>query len=84
MLQPVESYPPLEQVWEDYAPDNIVRVFVHHAQVAVVIYGCKGDGEFVREHKGLSFGVQMVCRPYLLWQDLFGATGDNRYERRSS
>ena len=32
----------LKQVWEDYESDKIAPAFVHHAQVAVSIYECKG------------------------------------------
>ena len=34
------------------------------ALVAAAIYACEGGDDFVREHKGLSFGVWRVCRPY--------------------
>ena len=47
-----------------YPEDKIARVFVHHAQVAAAIYDCDGGNEFVRQHKGISFGVRWVCRRY--------------------
>ena len=54
----------LQQVWSNYPADTVARAFVHHAQVAAAIYDCEGGDEFVREHKGLSFGVRKVCRSY--------------------
>ena len=54
----------LQQAWKEYPAEKIARTFVHHAQVAAAIYSCKGGDDFVKEHKGLSFGVRKVCRPY--------------------
>ena len=54
----------LSKAWEEYLNEKIVRAFVHHAQVADAIYNCEGGDEFVKEWKGLSFGVRKVCEPY--------------------
>ena len=46
-----------------------------HAQVAAAIYDCEGGDDFVREHKGLSFRVRRVCRPYY-GGEVVGEEGD--------
>ena len=63
-LQCEKLWEVLKQAWAKYPEDKIARSFVHHAQVAAAIYDCDGGDEFVRQHKGLSFGVRRVCRPY--------------------
>ena len=63
-LQCEQLWETLQKVWDNYPAEKIARAFVHHSQVAAAIYDCKGGDEFVREHKGLSFGVRRVCRPY--------------------
>ena len=54
----------LQKAWRSYPADKIARAYVHHTQVAAAIYACEGSNDFVREHKGLCFGVRRECRPY--------------------
>ena len=42
---------------------KIARSYVHHAKVAAATYAHEGGDDFVREHRGLGFGVRRVCRP---------------------
>ena len=63
-LQCEKIWEVLQEAWENYPCESIARAFVHHAQVAAAIYDCKGGDDFVKERKGLSFGVRKVCRPY--------------------
>ena len=63
-LQCEKLWEVLEQAWAKYLEEKIARSFVHHAQVAAAIYDCDGGNAFVCQHKGLSFDVRRVCRPY--------------------
>ena len=46
-----------EYGWEwTYQPSN--------SQVAAAVHDCNGGDDFVKEHKGLSFNVRRVCRPF--------------------
>ena len=74
-LQGNQLWEALQQAWNNYPEDKIARSFVHHAQVAAAIYDCEGGDDFVRQHKGLSFGVRKVCRPYY-GEDAVGEEGD--------
>ncbi len=65
LYQPDELWEAVQKCWTAFPLDTLARAYVRHAQIASAIAECEGGDDFVREKKGLHFGVRNSYVPLL-------------------